>query len=72
VIDGSEEKAMTEHVCPWWMGYLIDNPLRRLIHNPEKILAPYVTAGTTAMGVGFRPSDQPHVFRCRSVVLVRP
>ena len=40
------------HVCPWWAGYLIDNPLRRLIHNPEKILRPYVTPGMTAIDVG--------------------
>jgi hypothetical protein len=28
------------HVCPWWGGYFIDNPLRRLIHDPEKIVGP--------------------------------
>ena len=43
---------MAEHVCPWWMGYLIDNPLRRLIHNPEKLLVAYVTLGMTVMDVG--------------------
>jgi ubiquinone/menaquinone biosynthesis C-methylase UbiE len=40
------------HVCPWWGGYLIDNPLRRLIHNAERILGPYVTTGMAAMDVG--------------------
>jgi ubiquinone/menaquinone biosynthesis C-methylase UbiE len=34
------------------MGFLIDNPLRRLIHNPEEILGPYVKPGMTAMDVG--------------------
>ena len=43
---------MAERVCPWWMGFLIDNPLRRMIHNPEKILEPYVSLGMTAMDVG--------------------
>jgi ubiquinone/menaquinone biosynthesis C-methylase UbiE len=43
---------MAEHVCPWWMGYLIDNPLRRLIHNPGKILGPYVRPGMTVIDVG--------------------
>ena len=47
-----EEKTMTERVFPWWMGFLIDNPLRRLIHNPQKILGPYVTPGMTVMDVG--------------------
>ncbi len=30
------------HVCPWWGGHFIDNPLRRLLHDPEKIVGPYV------------------------------
>jgi ubiquinone/menaquinone biosynthesis C-methylase UbiE len=40
------------HVCPWWGGYFIDNPLRRLFHNPEKIVGPYVKPGMTAMDIG--------------------
>ncbi len=43
---------MSDHVCPWWGGYFIDNPLRRLLHNPEKILGPYVKPGMTVMDVG--------------------
>lgn len=31
---------------------MIDNPLRRLIHDPEKILNPYVRPGMTTMDVG--------------------
>jgi ubiquinone/menaquinone biosynthesis C-methylase UbiE len=40
------------HVCPWWGGYFIDNPLRRLLHGPQAILAPYVTPGMTVLDVG--------------------
>jgi ubiquinone/menaquinone biosynthesis C-methylase UbiE len=43
---------MAEHVCPWWGGYFIDNPLRRLLHNPEKILGLYVKPGMTAVDIG--------------------
>ena len=43
---------MGPHVCPWWGGYFIDNRLRRLIHNPEAILRPYVRAGMKVMDVG--------------------
>jgi ubiquinone/menaquinone biosynthesis C-methylase UbiE len=43
---------MSGHVCPWWGGYFIDNRLRRLIHDPHKILSPYVSAGTVALDVG--------------------
>jgi ubiquinone/menaquinone biosynthesis C-methylase UbiE len=40
------------HVCPWWGGYFIDNPLRRWLHNPERIVAPYVQPGMTALDFG--------------------
>ena len=39
-------------VCPWWGGYFIDNRLRRLLHDPQKILRPYVKPGMTAMDIG--------------------
>ena len=40
------------HVCPWWGGYFIDNPIRRLLHRPERIVGPYVRPGMTVMDVG--------------------
>jgi SAM-dependent methyltransferase len=49
--------AKQPHVCPWWIGYLLASPIRRLIQNPEKILAPYVRPGMTVLepgpGMGF-------------------
>jgi 2-polyprenyl-3-methyl-5-hydroxy-6-metoxy-1,4-benzoquinol methylase len=41
-----------DHVCPWWMAYSFDNPLRRLFHKPRKLLAPYVQKDMTVMDVG--------------------
>jgi ubiquinone/menaquinone biosynthesis C-methylase UbiE len=43
---------MPEHVCPVWVGYLLASPIRRLFHDPEKILTPHVAAGMTALDVG--------------------
>ena len=43
---------MAEHVCPWWIGYLLLNPLRRLAQNPQKMLAPYIEPGSIALDVG--------------------
>jgi len=43
---------MAKHVCPWWMAYAFDNPLRRLFHKPEKIFAPYLKEGMTAIDLG--------------------
>jgi ubiquinone/menaquinone biosynthesis C-methylase UbiE len=39
------------HVCPWWLGYVIDNPIRRWIH-PPKMLGEWVAPGMTVLDVG--------------------
>jgi len=39
-------------VCPWWLCYSFDNPLRRFIHDPEPLLAPFVQPGMTVVDVG--------------------
>lgn len=54
----SEVEGMAkELVCPWWLGYFLACPIRRLFQAPEEILAPYVRAGMTALepgpGMGF-------------------
>ena len=43
---------MPEHICPWWMGYLLACPIRRWLQNPEKILSPYITEGMTVLDIG--------------------
>jgi ubiquinone/menaquinone biosynthesis C-methylase UbiE len=43
---------MDKHVCPWWMAYSFDNPLRRYLHDPRKIVAPYLREGMTAVDIG--------------------
>ncbi len=40
------------HVCPWWLGYLLISPLRRLIEKPERLLGPYVQPGMKVLEVG--------------------
>lgn len=43
---------MNEHVCPWWLAYTFDNPLRRLAHPPEKVLEGLVRQGLTVLDIG--------------------
>lgn len=43
---------MATHVCPWWVGYFLVSPLRRLFHNPDELLAAFVTPGMTVLDVG--------------------
>lgn len=40
------------HVCPWWFAYTFDNVLRRLLHDPPGILAPFLSQGMTALDAG--------------------
>ncbi len=48
---------MSKRVCPWWLGYLLASPIRRLLEDPSKVLAPYVAEGMTVLepgpGMGF-------------------
>ena len=43
---------MAEDVCPIWVGHLPASPLRRLLQDPRKILAPHLREGMTALDVG--------------------
>lgn len=43
---------MSHGVCPWWLGYLLASPLRRLLQDPAEIVKPYVEEGMTVLDVG--------------------
>ena len=43
---------MGDHICPWWLAYTFDNPLRHFFHNPEKMLGSYVSKGMTVLDMG--------------------
>jgi ubiquinone/menaquinone biosynthesis C-methylase UbiE len=48
---------MAHDICPWWVGYWLASPIRKLLHNPASILTPFVRAGMTVFepgpGMGF-------------------
>ena len=48
---------MAHRVCPWWLGYWLACPMRRLWQNPREILAPFVREGQLVLepgpGMGF-------------------
>jgi ubiquinone/menaquinone biosynthesis C-methylase UbiE len=44
--------AEQHRVCPVWVGYLLANPIRSLLQNPQRILAPHVRAGMHVLDVG--------------------
>ena len=53
---------MAEHtICPWWVGYILASPIRKLVQDPARMLKPFVRIGMTALepgpGMGFSPSN---------------
>jgi ubiquinone/menaquinone biosynthesis C-methylase UbiE len=48
----TEKQKDNTHVCPWWLCFTFDNPIRKIIHDPVKILGPYVHKGDTAIDIG--------------------
>jgi ubiquinone/menaquinone biosynthesis C-methylase UbiE len=48
---------MGHSVCPWWIGWALASPLRKLWQDPARILAPHVREGMTVLepgpGMGF-------------------
>ena len=43
---------LDHELCPWWFAYTFDNPVRRLLHKPERVVGPYVKEGMTALDIG--------------------
>jgi ubiquinone/menaquinone biosynthesis C-methylase UbiE len=44
---------MLAYVCPWWAApFTINTPLRRWLHDPQKIVGPYIRPGMTVIDVG--------------------
>ncbi len=65
---------MSHRVCPWWLGYFLAMPLRRLWHNPVRILGPFVREGMTVLepgcGMGFFSLDLARMVGPRGRVVV--
>jgi len=50
-------RGKSHRVCPWWIGYLLASPVRRIFNNPARVLAAHVRPGMTVLepgpGMGF-------------------
>jgi ubiquinone/menaquinone biosynthesis C-methylase UbiE len=42
-------------VCPWWLASFLDNRLRKLLHDPKKVLGSYIEKGQTVVDIGCGP-----------------
>ena len=44
--------SLDGHVCPWWLAWTFDNPLRKWFQDPERILGSLVRSGMTVADIG--------------------
>ena len=43
---------MADHVCPPWVGYLLLNPLRKLVESPRNLFGDFVREGMVVLEPG--------------------
>lgn len=48
----TDKKTKNSHVCPYWLIWTFDNPIRRIVHNPEKMLSGLVNPGDIVLDLG--------------------
>jgi len=41
-----------DRICPWWLAYTFDNPLRRFLHDPATLLSHHVREGMIVADIG--------------------
>jgi len=47
--------ADSSRICSWKHAFALDNPIRRLIHDPQEILGGYIEPGQTVLDIGCGP-----------------
>lgn len=52
---GDVTMADSSRICSWKHAFALDNAIRRLIHNPQKILVGHIKPGQTVLDVGCGP-----------------
>lgn len=64
---------MAQRVCPWWLGYFLASPLRRLLEDPRAAVAPFVREGMTVLepgpGMGFFTLEMARLVGCNGRVI---
>lgn len=43
---------MEHRVMPWWMGYLLINPFRKYVQNPDQLFGKYIQPGMSVVDYG--------------------
>jgi SAM-dependent methyltransferase len=40
------------HRCPWWLGWVLINPIRQLLEDPQRLVIPLVEPRRTVLEIG--------------------
>src|SRR5690349_7070283 len=52
-VSAAQDGRVKQHrVCPWWLGYLLASPIRRILHNPVQLLGGIIREGMTVLEPG--------------------
>ena len=46
------QKEMTEKTCPVWLGYGLNAKVRKIVHNPNKMLGKFIEPGMAVADIG--------------------
>ena len=46
------QEEITKKTCPVWMGYGLNANIRKIIHNPSKMLGKFIEPGMTVADIG--------------------
>ncbi|HSW57578.1 MAG TPA: class I SAM-dependent methyltransferase [Dehalococcoidales bacterium] len=49
---GKNTSKSAQILCPWWICFTFDNPIRKMFQKPERILRPYIKEGYKILDVG--------------------
>ena len=55
MVQQTETKNISPHVCPHTISFFLDNWLRKLIQHPKRIAGPYIKTGDTVVDMGCGP-----------------
>ena len=53
--DNKYNRKVHKHICPTWGAVGLDNLFRKLLHNPQRILKPFIKEGMTVLDIGCGP-----------------
>ncbi len=52
LVQNDKDFTMAHKVCPWWLGFMLINPIRKWRQDPYKLLNSYIKPGLNVIDIG--------------------